>query len=36
MCREGQLVDSAAVDVLNVHWLHFQEVLHSHSAQLIT
>lgn len=35
MRREGQLVDSAGVDVLNIHWLHFQEVLHNHSAQLI-
>lgn len=36
MCREGEPVNSAAVDALHLGWFCPQEVLHSHSAQLIT
>lgn len=36
MCREGKPINSAAVDALHPGRLCSQEVLHSHSAQLIT
>lgn len=35
VCGEGQLVHSASVDGLHVDRLRLQEVLHSHSAQLV-
>lgn len=36
MCREGKPINSAAVDILHLRWLRSQEVLHRHSAKLIT
>lgn len=36
VCWEGQLVHSASMNGLHVHRLRFQEVRHSHLAQLIT